>query len=281
VPRGVYERKNAKKSVSETMMAQVTAPLVYETDDEIEARIAERFEILHDMLELALSGGARAVIGSGPGGLGKSYTTESLLASWDPEGDRHVVIKGFVRPTGLYKALWENRHPGHVIVFDDADSIFNDDVCLNMLKAVCDTSDKRRVSYLAETNMTDEAGDLMPRSFEFHGSIIFLSNIDFDMMVDRGHKLAPHLEAMMSRAHYVDLSMKSRRDYVVRIKQVVRGGLLSNMGLNEEEVTDVVDFIVSNQDKMRKLSLREAQKIATYRKRGGNWKNTARVVCCK
>ena len=282
MPRGVYDRKNTKKALLQTaMLAQASAPVVHETDEEIESRIAERFEVLQDMVNLAITGEARAVIGSGPGGLGKSYTTETLLSEWDPEGDRHVIIKGYVRPTGLYKLLWEHRSKGHVIVFDDADSIFNDDVSLNMLKAVCDTNAKRRVSYLAETNMTDEAGDLMPRSFEFEGSIIFLSNIDFDAWIERGHKLAPHLEAMMSRAHYVDLSMKSRRDYVVRIKQVVRGGLLAGMGLTSDEVDEVVSFIVTNQDRMRKLSLREAQKIATYRRRGGNWKATARVVCCK
>lgn len=281
MPRGVYDRKNTKKALQATMIAQAQIPVVHETDAEIETRIGERFEVLEDMVGLALSGDARAVIGSGPGGLGKSYTTEELLAAWDPEGIKHIVIKGYVRPTGLYKMLWEYRAKGQVIVFDDADSIFNDDVSLNMLKAVCDTSDRRRVSYLAETNMVDDAGDLLPRSFEFEGSIIFLSNIDFDTWIDRGHRLAPHLEAMMSRAHYVDLSMRSKRDYVVRIKQVVRKGLLTRMGLSVTESDEVVDFIEQNQDRMRKLSLREAQKIATYRKRGGNWKATARVVCCK
>lgn len=281
MPKGVYDRKNTKKALQAAMVAQAQMPLVVETDAEIEARIAERFQVLEDMVNLALEGEARAVIGSGPGGLGKSYTTEELLNAWDPEGVKHVVIKGYVRPTGLYKMLWEYRSKGCVIVFDDADSIFNDDVSLNMLKAVCDTSDRRRVSYLAETNMTDDAGDLMPRSFEFEGSIIFLSNIDFDAWIERGHKLAPHLEAMMSRAHYVDLSMRTRRDYVLRIKQVVKKGLLSRMGLSTVESDEVIDFIERNQDRLRKISLREAQKIATYRKRGGNWQATARVVCCK
>jgi hypothetical protein len=282
MPRGVYQRKNSRKNVlQDAMIAQAQAPVIQETDEEIEARIAERFDVLEQMVNLAISGEARAVIGSGPGGLGKSYTTEKLLNDWDPDGLKHVVIKGYVRPTGLYKTLWEYRSRGQVIVFDDADSIFNDDVSLNMLKAVCDTNGKRRVSYLAETNMTDEAGDLMPRSFEFEGSIIFLSNIDFDSWIDRGHKLAPHLEAMMSRAHYVDLAMKSRRDYVIRIKQVAREGLLSDVGLTSNEADDVLNFIDRHQDKMRKLSLREALKIATYRKRGGNWAATARVVTCK
>ena len=63
---------------------------------------------------------------------------------------------------------------------------------------------------------------------------MFISNYDFDAMIDRGHKLAPHLQAMVSRAHYLDLAMKSRRDYLVRIRQVVAQGLLSFLDIEEQ-----------------------------------------------
>ena len=100
-------------------------------------------------------------------------------------------------------------------------------------------------------------------------------------MLFRSHKLAPHLEALISRAHYIDLSMKTKRDYIVRIRQVVSTGLLKRSGLDEDGERDVIEFVESNQDNLRELSLRMVLKVATCRRKGGNWKRTARVTCCR
>jgi hypothetical protein len=59
-------------------------------------------------------------------GLGKSFTVEAVKEHGDKINAVH--IKGYVRPTGLYKTLYENRFKNSVIVFDDTDSIFSDDV---------------------------------------------------------------------------------------------------------------------------------------------------------
>ena len=72
-------------------------------------------------------------------------------------------------------------------------------------------------------------------------------------MIEKGHKLAPHLLAMMSRSHYVDLSMKTKRDYMVRIRQVINQGLLSKTGLNQIAQNDVVSFIETSKTGGRKL----------------------------
>jgi hypothetical protein len=85
----------------------------------------------------------------------------------------------------------------------------------------------------------------------------------------------------MSRAHYIDLAMKTRRDYVVRIKQVLEKGLLKKSGLTESQERDVVEFIEANTDRLRELSLRMALKIGAIRKIGETWQKVARVTCCK
>jgi hypothetical protein len=258
------------------------ASLVQETDEQIFEKLNDRFSILEMMTKAAVAGEARAVIVSGPAGLGKSYTVEQELAAWDPNEINHTIIKGFVRATGLYKTLYNYREAGQVIVFDDSDSIFYDDVALNLLKAVCDTTEKRRVSWLTEGVMIDEeSGERLPRGFEFNGTIVFITNLDFDALIDRGHKLAPHLQALMSRAHYIDLAMKTRRDYVVRIKQVLDQGLLKKSGLTPAQERDVVDFIEANTDKLRELSLRMALKLGAIRKIGDTWMKVAKVTCCK
>ena len=170
-----------------------------ETDTQIETRIRERFEILQDLTDGALSGEVRSLIVSGPPGLGKSYTIEEALRAWDSEGNNHCVIKGYVRATGLYKLLYQYRRPGQVLVFDDADSILRDEVGLNLLKSVCDSDNQRRVSYMTEGTMHDnDTNEKLPKQFDFQGTVIFITNLDFDVMIAKGNKLAPHLQAMMS-----------------------------------------------------------------------------------
>ena len=256
---------------------------IKETEFQIEARLRDRFGILGELTEAALNGDARAVIVSGPAGLGKSFTVEEKLRNWDPEQLDHTIVKGYVKPTGLLRLLYRYREEGQVIVFDDADTVFFDDTCLNLLKAVCDTTDIRQVSYLAEVNMIDEdTGDQIPRHFGFNGTIIFITNLDMDAMIERGHKLAPHLSALVSRSHYIDLTIRAKRDYLVRIKQVVKDGMLKMHGLNQEEEDQVMSFINENQDKLRELSLRIAVKISNLVKmRKGDWRRIALVTCCK
>lgn len=291
MPRGVPNAgfRNTAAAVARgngAAMLQKVTPMVVvqnETDAEIEARLAERFSILEVLTNAAVKGEARALVVSGPAGLGKSYTVEKALEAWDPEQINHTIVKGYVKTTGLYKLLYQYRQAGQVLVFDDADTIFYDDNSLNLLKAVCDTTERRVVSYLAETNMVDEeSAERIPRSFAFEGTIVFITNLDFDSLIDKGHKLAPHLQALVSRSHYIDLAMKTRRDYMVRIKQVLKMGLLKAQGLNSQQEDDVVAFLDKHQDRLRELSLRMAIKIGNLRKMGNpNWASMAKVTCCK
>ena len=295
MPRGVpasgirmTKKRVASGVFNENGMVQIhqkepVVEAIKETEFQIEARLRDRFGILGELTEAALNGDARAVIVSGPAGLGKSFTVEEKLRNWDPEQLDHTIVKGYVKPTGLLRLLYRYREEGQVIVFDDADTVFFDDTCLNLLKAVCDTTDIRQVSYLAEVNMIDEdTGDQIPRHFGFNGTIIFITNLDMDAMIERGHKLAPHLSALVSRSHYIDLTIRAKRDYLVRIKQVVKDGMLKMHGLNQEEEDQVMSFINENQDKLRELSLRIAVKISNLVKmRKGDWRRIALVTCCK
>ena len=280
VPKSGFRARHSTNAAERLANVKVNLPVSNETDEQIAARLAERFEILDVLAEACTLGNARALLVTGPAGLGKSYIIEQRLSDWDPNELNHTIVKGYVRPTGLVKLLFQYREEGQVIVFDDADSIFFDDVSLNLLKSVCDTTEKRRVSWLSEGTLIDEETAVrIPRSFDFNGTIIFISNYDFDAMIDRGHKLAPHLQALVSRAHYIDLAMKTRRDYLVRIKQVIKQGLLKE--LTESQRNDVITFINENHERLRELSLRMALKIGSLRKQGGNWQRIANITCCK
>lgn len=266
--------------ISNPQFNPVPAPVSNETDEEILERINSRFDILDAMVDEIIAGEADSIVVSGPAGVGKSHLVESKLEAWDPDGENYTFVKGTIRPTGLFGVLYDYREKGKVLVLDDADSIFSDEQCLNFLKAVCDTSKKRVVSYLSQVEIVSEkTGDVIPKSFEFEGSIIFISNYDFDGLIAQKSKLSPHLQALMSRSHYIDLAMKSSRDCYLRIEDIVKKGMLK--ALNEDQTNDVLEFIYKNKDIMRELSLRSALKIGGLRKNKPNWKTIATVTCCK
>jgi hypothetical protein len=277
MPRGIYDRtKGMARNVS------AFKPAIIETDDQIDAKLTERFQVLEDLTKGAVKGDVKALIVSGPAGLGKSYTVEKVLEDYDPHGSCSTQIKGYARATGLMKQLYKFRNAGDVVVFDDADAIFYDDVSLNILKAATDSSSKRMISWMSEAKFEDDDGDIIPRRFEFKGTIVFITNLDFDAMIERGHKLAPHLSALVSRAHYIDLAMKTKRDYYVRIKQVVKQGMLAKAGFTLAEEADIMQFVEKNFDKLRETSLRSVIKIAALRRSNpSRFESLARITCCK
>jgi hypothetical protein len=261
--------------------ASIPSLVTNETDEQILEKLKERFSALTLMSEATAFGMNRSLIISGPAGLGKSYGVMKILNKAEDAKRVATVVKGYVRPTGLYKLLYENRFKRNIIVLDDADSIFSDDVCLNLLKAACDSTEKRRLSWLTETKMEDEDGERLPRSFEFEGSVIFITNYDFDDLIARGNKLAPHFEALISRSHYLDLAMKTKRDYFLRIKQVVADGMLDD-DLKREQQNVLLSFIEDNMDRLRELSLRMVIKLAGLMTMNpSGWQKLAKITCMK
>ena len=288
MPRGVPKngfRMTRKRRGSGVRVASAPAfitPVRKESVAEIEVKLKDRFEALEIMSEATGRGINRALIVSGPAGLGKSFTVEAKMAELEKQGHHITYIKGYVRPLALYKLLYESRRSNSVLVFDDSDSIFYDDVSMNLLKSACDSTDRRVLHWLSRSleREEDEDGENIPEKFEFEGSIIFITNYDFDRLIESGNKLAPHFEALVSRSHYLDLAMKTKLDYLVRIKQVVRGGMLRDRGFSVSDETMIMEFIVDNVDRLRELSLRMVVKLSgLYKMDRVNWQKLAKQTC--
>jgi|LakMenE01Jun11ns_1017448.scaffolds.fasta_scaffold9956291_2 hypothetical protein len=285
MPRGVPKagfRRTKKQRAGVNHAPQFVLPISTETIPQIEAKLKDRFEALEVMSEATGRGINRSLIVSGPAGLGKSYTVESKLAALERKGHHVVYIKGYVRPLSLYKLLYEARFTNSVLVFDDSDSIFHDDVSMNLLKTACDSTERRVLHWLSRSleREEDEDGESIPEKFEFEGSIIFITNYDFDALIRSGNKLAPHFEALVSRSHYLDLAMKTKMDYLVRIKQVVRGGMLRDRGMADIDTIQIMQFIENNVDRLRELSLRMVVKLAgLYKMDRVNWQKLAKQTC--
>lgn len=269
-------------AVSE-VVAQAQA--ITQTDDERIAEIAERFEILNDMSKACISGDIRAMIVSGPPGVGKSFTVErevekaQLLDQIAGKRLRAEVVKGSATPIGLYQTLYKYSDKNCVLVFDDCDSILLDDVSLNLLKGALDSGKKRKISWLSESSALRREG--IPDSFEFKGSVIFITNLKFDGM--KSQKLRDHLDALQSRCHYLDLTLDTMRDKLLRIKQIAgTGDLFADYDFENGEEQEVIAFMERHQSRLREMSLRMATKIADLRKSfPAKWQALAQSTCMK
>ena len=151
-----------------------------------EFAINDRFLFTEQLVRMVAKGETASCVITGEGGLGKSYTVMKALRASGlkdiselpigeviPSRGCFRVIKGFSTAKGLYRILFENQNS--ICVFDDCDSILKDPDALNLLKGALDSYDRRFITW--NTSITDDG---LPRSFEFKGGVVFISNLSQD-----------------------------------------------------------------------------------------------------
>jgi hypothetical protein len=272
---------------SKSLELEKVEKVLNETDEEIMARLKQRFDILEDMTKAVKKGDVRSMIVTGPPGVGKSFGVEKVLSKHDVFADvandsklkKYEVVKGAMSAIGLYSKLYNYSDKKCILVFDDCDSVLLDDLSLNILKAALDSSKKRMIHWNTDSRLLRSEG--VPNSFEFKGGAIFITNIKFDHV--KSKKLQDHLEALESRCHYLDLTIDTEREKLLRIRQVVRDcGMLDDYDLEDTAKAEVVDFINANSKRMRELSLRMVLKIADLRaSMPRNWQRVAELSCMR
>jgi len=260
---------------------------VVETETEQQAmdRIAERFSVLDEMSKACIQGDIRAMIVSGPPGVGKSHGVTqqmekaSMFDKISGKRPRFEIVKGAMSGIGLFAKLYKYSDAKNVLVFDDCD-IWDDQDAINVLKGALDSGKKRRISWNKDSRLLRDEG--VPNTFDFNGSIIFITNKTFDNK--KASKMTPHLDALQSRSHFLDLTVDTERDKMLRIKQVHRdadGGLFADYDFTQEQTDEVMSFIEANHAKLREVSLRMCLKIADLVKISGNWRELAKATCMK
>jgi hypothetical protein len=264
--------------------SQVSLP--QETDEEAMNRISTRFQIMDEMTKACIAGDIRALIVTGPPGVGKSHTViqemekASLFDKIAQRNPRFEIVKGAISGIGLFATLYKFSDPRNVLVFDDCD-VWSDPDALNVLKGALDSGKNRRISWNKDSRLLRDEG--VPNSFDFHGSIIFITNVDVANNNKRSTVKA-HIDALQSRAHYLDLTIDTERDKMLRVRQVHRdtnNGLFEDYGFNDAQSTEILDFMETNLTNLREISLRMAVKIADLVKVSKNWKMLAEATCVK
>jgi hypothetical protein len=266
---------------------QATEIKVEATETETEAmdRIASRFAVLDEMSSACIAGNIRAMIVTGPAGIGKSHgvTTQMEKASMfdkiSGKRPRFEIVKGAISGIGLFATLYKYSDAKNVLVFDDCD-VWEDQDALNVLKGALDSGKTRRISWNKDSRLLREEG--IPNTFNFNGSIIFITNKTFD--TKKASKIQPHLDALQSRCHFLDLTVNSERDKMLRIKQVHRdsdGGLFADYDFTQVQTDEIMSFIDANHSNLREVSLRMCLKVADLVKISANWRELAKATCMK
>lgn len=254
----------AEKKVSELSGTKVdfesTAKAAAARDEKF--GINTRFDFVEKLVNMVAAGVQPSAVITGEGGLGKTYTVNKTL---ERNGFKDISdladfqvgavvntrkcftsVKGYSTPKGLYRTLFENNKS--IIVFDDCDSILKDPVALNLLKSALDSYGKRIISWNAD--MRDED---LPRSFEFTGRVIFISNLSQDS-ID---------QAIRSRSMMIDLSMTPAQK-IERMEAIAK----SDEFLPEYDVNikkDALNLIRELKDVAKEISLRTLISVTKIR----------------
>ena len=234
--------------------------------------INTRFGFVEKLVNMVATGVQPSAVITGEGGLGKTYTvTKTLEANGFKDisdlADFQVgsvmntrkcftMIKGYSTAKGLYRTLFENQKS--VVVFDDCDAVLKDPVALNLLKGALDSYGKRIISWNA-----DMKDDDLPRSFEFTGRVIFISNMDQDR-ID---------QAIRSRSMMIDLSMTLDQK-IDRMEFIAA----SDEFLPEYDATikaDALGLIRKIKSECKEISLRTLIAVSKVRASNKDWKDLA------
>jgi len=243
-----------------------------EQDSGLQFSVADRFAFVEALSTMVATGKAPSAIITGEGGIGKTFTVTKtlrdlgLVANTDEGADQlppskvFTVVKGYSTPMALYRTLYENSD--RIIVFDDCDSIMKDPVAINLLKAALDSYSKRIVSWNSE-----QRGNDLPSSFQFHGGVVFISN----------HTLGTLDQAIRTRALCVDLSMSADQK-LERMEQIVASGDFLAEAPDEHKA-DALAAIKENLALVRNLSLRTLVQVTKVRSTDRrDWKRLALYV---
>lgn len=173
------------------------------------------------------------------------------------EGDYHYV-KGYSSAKGLFRTLFENRRK--LIVFDDCDAAWKNEVSANLLKAALDSDEDRWITWNVEGS--DNSG--LPKRFLFEGRVIFISNVaseDFP-------------QPLISRSLRADIELTIEETFE-RMRQILPSDKFAP-GVSMEVKQMAYDFLYENRDMAAELTSRSLLNVVQVANSGSKlWQRIA------
>lgn len=136
------------------------------------------FNDLRRYVKMVINGTQPALLVTGSPGVGKTFiTADEIKKAGLEKGKDWVKVKGKTTAAAMYISLYRNN--GKLIIYDDCDSVFKDDNAINILKGALDSEESERdITWEVAREIKDPTtGETVPRSFNFNGRVIFLSNL--------------------------------------------------------------------------------------------------------
>ena len=275
--------KNSDSEIPSNVL-QIVSKSDARTDQEIIQEMSEKFEAIN-LLTNAIGCGKsiRSLVVSGSPGTGKSFSVFHELKELKKINPdlKFIFLSGTISPIKLYITLWENSEKNNIIVLDDCDAVVEDMEALNMIKAATDTKKIRTIHYNKKSTFLEENG--IPNLFDYNGGIIYLSNINFAQEVERKTNLAVHVEAFISRSLYINVTLNSSRERMLRIRSIIYSELFKQENkLLENTIIQIDLWLKENETKLTELSIRTAVKLANVIKEfPTNWEKIAKHTLCR
>lgn len=240
------------------------------TDEQVIKLIGDRFKFYQKLTTRLVEGHFTSMTVSGRPGIGKTYNLTNMLDKYSNRKTNpieYTSYTGAVTPINVYKLLYRHRDSKQLVVFDDCDRVFFEEDSINLLKAALEN---RTISWFSERKIQDESGEI-PSSFEFKGRVIFITNLDFDSIIERGSgRIVEHLKAFMSRTMYLDLAIHHTRHVSLWVGHIVKTTKLLRVDLKLTEAQEVaaLDFFMKNASRLRQVDIRTVMKIGKIIKGG-------------
>jgi broad-specificity NMP kinase len=218
--------------------------------------IAEQLKAVGTMVDMAVYRQINSLFIFGIPGVGKtSLVIDRFSAANMTEGKDYLLVKGVTRPMGLYTILCENKDS--TIVFDDCDTAWDDQDSANILKAALEMARVRKVAYYSQS--VKNTG--LPMSFNFTGSVIFVSNLDED-------KVDP---AIRSRSY--SYGVFADNDQMIEFMEQMLEKVEPDISI--ESKREVFEYLKSISNQLRSFDLRTLVKTIRLKVCKGGWKELA------
>lgn len=220
-----------------------------------------------------------------PPGLGKTYLSTKLL---DDSGAKYLKVSGntsmFAFGISLAVIRYLNPNEKVVLLVDDCDELFKDEMNCNIMKNVLDGLRCFKYEKSLQSQWSN-LSDIQTAAIEYHqtdgqmgftvptDNIQFIINSNFRLPTDdetimaqeKGgsrNMLKVHRNAIRSRCRVIDIELTSTGHFGWIAEVVQNQGCLNDFSLNSNQVEEVLEFIRENWALLKERSIRLVEKMA-------------------
>lgn len=230
-------------------------------------------EHLEGLVTGVIKGAFNALFVAGKGGTGKTQTVERVLAAHGlTDGQGYFKNTGSASAAGVYTLLYHHRN--EIILFDDSDGALADQDARNLIKAATDTKKSRKLvwnkksSFIFDPESEDPEAyeddlNAAPKFFDFHGRIIFISNLPLTKLDPDG--------ALRTRAFVINVDPTDQELFDHMEKILFDINLEDGLTLSKAQRENVLDIVKTSKRK-NDVSLRKLVRALNLAASGApNW----------